>query len=153
MLKNSLRITYRKMFPLYQLRNQKTGVQQFHTKRRKHIEMSGKTYIVAWSDEDGMEYEKFQDPAKARQKLCDLFEEQAGEDFSDDNLSYYAEEWEPELKDPYSEDDEYGFRKRAIYWRKREMKLEEEDAVLTEDTAYLRRNRFGERFDARIIPA
>ncbi len=34
--------------------------------------MSGKTYIVAWSDEDGMEYEKFQDPAKARQKLCDL---------------------------------------------------------------------------------
>ena len=115
--------------------------------------MSGKTYIVAWSDEDGMEYVKFQDPAKARQKLCDLFEEQAGEDFSDDNLCYYAEEWEPELKDPYSEDDEYGFRKRAIYWRKREMKLEEEDAVLTEDTAYLRRNRFGERFDARIIPA
>ena len=33
------------------------------------------------------------------------------------------------------------------------MKLEEEDAVLTEDTAYLRKNRFGERFDARIIPA
>ena len=57
------------------------------------------------------------------------------------------------IRDRYSEDDEYGFRKRAIYWRKREMKLEEEDAVLTEDTAYLRRNRFGERFDARIIPA
>lgn len=152
-LKQSDRFLIKKHFLYIGDETRKLGDRQFHTKRRKHIEMSNSTYIVAWSDEDGMEYEKFQDPAKARQKLCDLFEEQAGEDFSDDKLSYYAEEWEPELKDPYSEDDEYGFRKRAIYWRKREMKLEEEDAVLTEDTAYLRRNRFGERFDARIIPA
>lgn len=110
-------------------------------------------YIVAWSDEDGMRFERFSCLKRAQGKLCSLFEEQAGEEYSDDGLGYYVEEWEPELKDPYSEEDEYGFRKRAIYWRKREMKLEEEDAILTEDTAYLRKNRFGERFDARIIPA
>ena len=109
-------------------------------------------YIVAWSDEDGMDFKKFHDLRAAKGKLCSLFEEQAGDDYSDDILRYYAEEWEPELKDPYSEKDEYGFRKRAIYRQKNEMKLEEEDAVLIEDTAYLRKNRFGERFDARIIP-
>ena len=77
------------------------------------MEKSDVTLIVAWCDEDGMEFEKIHDPVKARQKLRDLFEEQAGEDFSDDHLSYYVEEWEPELKDPYSEEDEYGFR---TYW-------------------------------------
>ena len=116
------------------------------------MEKSDVTLIVAWCDEDGMEFEKIHDPVKARQKLRDLFEEQAGEDFSDDHLSYYVEEWEPELKDPYSEENEYGYRKRGIYWQKSKMELEEEDAVLNEDTAYLRKNRFGERFDARIIP-
>ena len=110
-------------------------------------------YIVAWSDEEGMEFEKFHDLEAAKRKLRRLFEEQAGEDFSDDGLIYYVEEWEPEHMDPYSGEDDHGFRKRATYWRKKEMRLEEEDAVLTEDTAYLRRNRFGERFDARIIPA
>ena len=79
------------------------------------MEKSDGTLIVAWCDEDGMEFEKIHDPVKARKKLRDLFEEQAGEDFSDDHLSYYVEEWEPELKDPYSEEDEYGLRMRAIY--------------------------------------
>lgn len=110
-------------------------------------------YIVAWSDEEEMEFEKFHDLEAAKRKLRRLFEEQAGEDFSDDALSYYVEEWEPGHRDPYSGEDDHGFRKREVYWRKKEMRLEEEDAVLTEDTAYLKRNRFGERFDARIIPA
>ena len=109
-------------------------------------------YVVAWSDEDGMDFKLFHDLKLAKRKLCSLFEEQADEDYSDDDLRYYAEEWEPELKDPYSEENEYGYRKRGIYWQKAKMKLEEEDAVLTEDTAHLRKNRFGERFDARIIP-
>lgn len=109
-------------------------------------------YVVAWSDEDGMDFKLFHDLKLAKGKLCSLFEEQADEDYSDDGLRYYAEEWEPELKDPYSEENEYGYRKRGIYWQKSKMELEEEDAVLNEDTAYLRKNRFGERFDARIIP-
>ena len=108
-------------------------------------------YIVAWSDEDGMRYEKFPSLEKAQGKLCSLFEEQAGEEYSDDGLGYYVEEWEPELKDPDSDEDEYGFKKRRLYHLKQEMRLYEEDAVLTEDTAYLRENRYGERFDALII--
>lgn len=109
-------------------------------------------YIVAWTDEDGMRYERFPSLEKAQGKLCILFEEQAGEEYSDDGLGYYIEEWEPELKDPNSDEDEYGFRKRRLYHLKQEMRLYEEDAVLTEDTAYLRENRYGERFDALIIP-
>ena len=106
-------------------------------------------YIVAWTDEDGMRYEKFPSLEKAQGKLCSLFEEQAGEEYSDDGLGYYVEEWEPELKDPDSDEDEYGFRKRRLYHLKQEMRLYEEDAVLTEDTAYLRENRYGERFKRR----
>ena len=64
-------------------------------------------YIVAWSDEDGMRYEKFPSLEKAQGKLCSLFEEQAGEEYSDDGLGYYVEEWEPELKDPDSDEDEF----------------------------------------------
>ena len=109
-------------------------------------------YVVAWSDEDGMDFKLFQDLSKAKDKLRSLFEEQADEDYSDDGLRYYAEEWEPDHRDPYSEENEDGYRKSSIYWKKSKMKLEEEDAVLTEDTAHLRKNRFGERFDARIIP-
>lgn len=109
-------------------------------------------YVVAWSDEDGMDFKLFRNLREAENELCSLFEQQADEDYSDDGLRYYAEEWEPDHRDPYSEENEDGYRKRGIYWQKAKMKLEEEDAVLTEDTAYLRKNRFGERFDARIIP-
>ena len=123
----------------------------FIQKRRKQMEKK-EPYIVAWTDEDGMRYEKFPSLEKAQGKLCSLFEEQAGEEYSDDGLGYYVEEWEPELKDPDSDEDEYGFRKRKLYHLKQEMRLCEEDAVLTEDTAYLRENRYGERFDALIIP-
>ena len=48
-------------------------------------------YIVAWTDEDGMRYERFPSLEKAQGKLCSLFEEQAGEEYSDDGLGYYVE--------------------------------------------------------------
>ena len=36
-------------------------------------------YVVAWSDEDGMDFKLFQDLSKAKDELCSLFEQQADE--------------------------------------------------------------------------
>lgn len=105
-----------------------------------------KVFFVVWSDEDGMHYQKHQEERTAKYKLRCLFDEQVKEELTDSFLESF-------LDDPYNREDPKRREMADILRSKQEMSLDEDDMVLMEDTAYLRKNRFDERFDAIIIPA
>ena len=104
------------------------------------------TYFVAWSDEDGMRYEKYEEEKEAKKRLRVLFDEQAKKELTDTFLESF-------LEDPYNREDPSRREREVLLRLKQEMALCEDDMVLMEDTAFLRKNRYNERFDAVIIPA
>ena len=115
-------------------------------------------YMVVWADEDGMDYALFSSRGQARKKLKMLYESVAPEEYQEENLEYYADEWEPEGNDPCSEENEMGHLMRQRYNKIRSMSLEEDDIALTDEYLYYRETTrllpqaMKKLFNARIIP-
>lgn len=108
--------------------------------------MKDGNFILAWSNEDGMHIERYEDQAGAQRRLRSLFDEQAEDKLTDNYLKKY-------LADPSNEDDPYRYEHENLLLLKQKLELEEDEMTLLEDVAYLQKNRFGERFDAMIVPA
>ena len=108
--------------------------------------MKNGNFILAWSNEDGMHIERYAEQAMATRRLRFLFDEQASDELTDNYLQEY-------LEDPSSEDDPYRLEKENLLRLKQKLELDEDEMILLEDIAYLQKNRFGERFDAMIVPA
>ena len=115
-------------------------------------------YLVVWSDEDGMEYDIYPTLSQAKKRLRELFEMVAPDEYREENLEYYADEWEPDNRDPFSEENEHGWEMAGRYYKVRNMSLEEDDIALTEDYLYYREesrdmpSAMDRLFNARIIP-